>query len=137
MTFLTCTGHDIWRLLNVCMFVFSAEGAVQNSPLHCRPYLIYRKKKKGQSQIKLSRKLCFCQKCIKSFSLYSYHVVFVLKFIFIYLFINFLGLYTPMCGNLELVIVYASVRKFCAACALVIGFVCGQQCCTCIGIVFF
>jgi len=23
------------------MFVFSAEGAVQNSPLHCRPYFIF------------------------------------------------------------------------------------------------
>jgi hypothetical protein len=41
------SGHDrtpcyIWHLLNGCMFLLSAGGAVQNCPLHCRPYFIYR-----------------------------------------------------------------------------------------------
>ena len=38
--------------------------------------------RKDQSQLNLSQKLCFCQKCIKPFALYSHHLALFLKFIF-------------------------------------------------------
>jgi len=37
--------------------------------------------RKDQSQLKLSQKLCICQKCIKSFSLFGHQVALLLKFI--------------------------------------------------------
>ena len=36
---LTHTGLDKWRILNGCMFVLCA---VHSSPLHCRPFSVYR-----------------------------------------------------------------------------------------------
>jgi len=57
---------------NGCMFLFPAGGAVQNSPLHCRPYFIYRWwRRKSTHNLSIHKNYVICQKHIKSFSLYA------------------------------------------------------------------